>query len=198
MRAVQAFALFLLVAASAFAQCVTSCGVERWDIKTGCDAAATSIDLNDAIDTTIADLRTLDPPPDIRHFQGRAAGVEDQVWVVEARLKLYKSESDKDYHLVIKTGQKSMIAEIPRPSCVVSSSPFHAAIQDLRDCFETFFNHKKSKKNLNILVRVTGVGFFDIPHSTPQTGHAPNDIELHPVLGINFVDDDVQCGQVAQ
>jgi hypothetical protein len=27
---------------------------------------------------------------------------------------------------------------------------------------------------------ITGVGFFDFPHG--QTGHAPNDIELHPVL----------------
>jgi hypothetical protein len=34
-------------------------------------------------------------------------------------------------------------------------------------------------------VRVTGVGFFDFLHG--QTGVAPNGIELHPVLKIEFV-----------
>jgi hypothetical protein len=34
-------------------------------------------------------------------------------------------------------------------------------------------------------VRVTGVGFFDKIHG--QTGAAPNGIELHPVLGIEFL-----------
>jgi hypothetical protein len=32
---------------------------------------------------------------------------------------------------------------------------------------------------------VTGVGFFDVKHSTPQTGVAPNNIELHPVLRVS-------------
>jgi hypothetical protein len=32
---------------------------------------------------------------------------------------------------------------------------------------------------------VTGVGFFDVKHSTPQTGVAPNNIELHPVLRLS-------------
>ena len=33
-------------------------------------------------------------------------------------------------------------------------------------------------------VRVTGVGFFDFAHG--QRGAAPNEIELHPVLEIEF------------
>jgi hypothetical protein len=32
---------------------------------------------------------------------------------------------------------------------------------------------------------VTGVGFFDVKHATPQTGVAPNNIELHPVLRLS-------------
>ena len=35
------------------------------------------------------------------------------------------------------------------------------------------------------VVVVTGVGFFDRPHN--QIGHAPNNLELHPVLSIAFV-----------
>jgi len=35
-----------------------------------------------------------------------------------------------------------------------------------------------------VKVTVTGVGFFEFAHG--QTGLAPNAIELHPVLGIEF------------
>jgi hypothetical protein len=35
-----------------------------------------------------------------------------------------------------------------------------------------------------ILIRVNGVGFFDRPHG--QAGAAPNNLELHPVLEIQF------------
>src|SRR6266851_3733312 len=183
--------IWLFATSAAFGQCITTCGTERWDIKTGCDSAADSIDLDHATDTTIGDLRGLTPPDDIRHFQGRLPGVEDQQWVVEGTLTLFKPETDKDYHLVIKDKGKTMIAEIPKTSCVIPSSPFHDDIQATRDCFENFFNHAKSKKNLHLRVRITGIAFFDLPHSTPQTGHAPNNIEIHPVLGISFLDDDV-------
>ena len=33
-------------------------------------------------------------------------------------------------------------------------------------------------------VEIIGVGFFDRAHS--QTGRSPNNIEIHPVLAINF------------
>jgi hypothetical protein len=33
-------------------------------------------------------------------------------------------------------------------------------------------------------ITITGVGFFDFPHT--QTGAAPNQIELHPVLKVVF------------
>jgi hypothetical protein len=35
---------------------------------------------------------------------------------------------------------------------------------------------------------VTGVGFFDVKHGTPQTGVAPNNIELHPLLTLTNTD----------
>ena len=193
-----ALLVVIAVASGAFGQCVTSCGSERWDIKTGCDSGAAAIDLGHAIDTTIADLRGLQPPADIRHFQGRLAGVEDQRFVLDATLTMFKPEADKDYHLVIRDHGKTMIAEIPRPSCVTNSSPFHDAIHATRDCFEAHFGHVKSKKNMQLHVRVTGIGFFDLPHATPQTGHAPNNIEIHPVLGMTFMDDGTKCGEAAQ
>ncbi len=108
------------LAAVAQAQCVTTCGKERWDIKTGCDAAAQAIHLDQVTDTTIAQLRELDPPEDIRHFEGRAAGVEDELFLLDATLTLFKSEADRDYHLVLRDHGKTMIAEIPNPECVIA------------------------------------------------------------------------------
>src|ERR1700694_106511 len=150
MRSLVVSLLFLFTAVTAFAQCVTTCGSERWNIKTGCDAAAADIDLDPghALDTSIADLRDLDPPSDIRHFEGRAPGVEDQLFVIEGTLTMFKSESDNDLHLVLTDGSKSMIAEIPKPTCVTSSSPFHDAVHDVHECFSNYFNGKKSKKGV--------------------------------------------------
>jgi hypothetical protein len=40
-------------------------------------------------------------------------------------------------------------------------------------------------KQLGAVAIISGVGFFDIPHT--QKPHAGNFAELHPVTGINFV-----------
>jgi hypothetical protein len=40
------------------------------------------------------------------------------------------------------------------------------------------------KAKIDAIVSLVGVGFFDKPHR--QTGHAPNAVELHPVVGICF------------
>ncbi|HET9096986.1 MAG TPA: hypothetical protein VFN37_10015, partial [Candidatus Baltobacteraceae bacterium] len=54
----------------------------------------------------------------------------------------------------------------------------------LTNCFgsvpSSFTNFKSG-----IVVDVTGVAFFDALHG--QTGVAPNGIEIHPVLSIDFV-----------
>ena len=45
-------------------------------------------------------------------------------------------------------------------------------------------NRLKTWTTDTLRVRIMGVGFFDRPHG--QWGAAPNYIELHPVLGIDF------------
>ena len=30
-----------------------------------------------------------------------------------------------------------------------------------------------------------GIGFFDVDHGTEQDGKAPNNLELHPVIGMS-------------
>jgi serine protease len=66
------------------------------------------------------------------------------------------------------------------------------AIEAVWDKFERRFPDSKHGWNAagGMRVRLTGVGFFDRPHG--QTGRARNQIEIHPVLDIEFLDDAVQ------
>ena len=100
-------------------------------------------------------------------------------------LTQYKVETDMDYHLVLRDDAgKTMIAEIPIPSCVGTSSPFHDYIVNARAQFDARFTVTASWHYTNTPVIITGVGFFDVPHG--QTGAAPTNIELHPVLDVQF------------
>ncbi len=85
--------------------------------------------------------------------------------------KLKRSEDDLDYHLVLRSGSRTMIAETPSPLCTKGATATRrkqmtAARKAARVCTRA---------------RVVGVAFFDYNHG--QTGVAPNAIELHPVLG---------------
>src|SRR5262249_36007381 len=78
----------------------------------------------------------------------------------------------------------TMIAEIPDPACVGSGSPLAASITKSRAEFDAKFTPTGSFQTANVPVTVTGVGFFDFQHG--QTGVAPNAIELHAVLDVQF------------
>jgi hypothetical protein len=161
-----------------------SCGVERWAVKTGTDADSSKINLQSTTDTTIASLRAL-PAPATLPASNRIAPTEDTVYRVPATLTEYKLESDSDYHLVLTDSSgNTMIAEIPDPACVGSASPLTASIQKARGEFDAKYTPTSSFKTAGAPVTVTGVGFFDYLHG--QTGVAPNGIELHAVLDIQF------------
>ncbi|MGB7846683.1 MAG: hypothetical protein WBL63_13790 [Candidatus Acidiferrum sp.] len=179
--------LFLvgLCAASAFGQ---QCGVERWTVKTGTDADAAQVDLANPQSGTIADLIAL-PAPHPIPTTSRVAPTEKTVFVVNATLTDYKLETgatgDSDYHLVLMDEQgNTMVAEIPSPQCVGTGSTFATQIAKARDEFDAQLKVTSSFQTANVPVRVTGVGFFDFFHH--QHGAAPNVIELHPVLDIQF------------
>ena len=175
-----------------------SCGVERWSVKVGTDSDAGLVDINHPVNTTIAALGAIpapaDPPgpPD----NARVAPTEDTVYTIYATMTLYKKETDVDYHIVLDDGTgHTMIVEIPSPACILAanpngqgrvlvSSPFTQGIMDSRAKFDSRFTATSFFQTANIPVRVTGVGFFDFKHG--QTGVAPNGIELHPVLSIDF------------
>jgi hypothetical protein len=177
--------LAAVVLASGFAsELLGQCGVERWSVKTGTDSGATSIDLNSSSPTTISSLVAGSAPQPIP-VNSRVQPTETTVWTLNATLVEFKLENDSDYHLVLSDGAgNTMIAEIPSPNCVNASSPFASAIAQARSQFDATFTVSSSFQQANVPVQVTGVGMFDFLHGA--TGAAPNGVELHPVLKINF------------
>jgi hypothetical protein len=175
----------------AAATCGVHCGVERWPVKTVTDADANEIDETPKT-ATVSELRNFDEPDD-RPQSGRAGDVERTVYRVDAKLKCWKGEDDGDLHLVLTdlhSSQKTMIVEIPDRDCQgACSSKFADQFQAARDTVTGELGDPPSScRTLSPMrrVTVTGVGFFDFKHG--QTGVAPNGIELHPVLAIEFKD----------
>jgi len=121
---------------------------------------------------------------------------------------------DSDFHLVLTddtlnytTGRSgptghSFVGEIPDPQCsggatgqFAGPSPFLPAdgsaplsIQNARSELLAQFPNAVTDGSWNdgggIPVEIIGVGYFDFPHG--QTGRAPNNIEIHPILSITF------------
>jgi hypothetical protein len=114
----------------------------------------------------------------------RAAPAEDTTYQGSATLTEFKTEADSDYHLVLSSDSTTMIAEIPSPASV-TGGPLQSGIANARAEFDARLTSTSSRfQKVNVPVTVTGMGFFDRKHG--QTGVAPDGIELHPVLDIQF------------
>jgi hypothetical protein len=163
---------------------LAQCGVERWSVKTGTDPDSGLVNLSSTTSTTISNMRAFAAPSPIP-ANNRVQPAETTVWVINATLTQYKLESDSDYHLILDDGAgHTMIAEIPSPSCVGTSSPFASGISHARSQFDAAYTATTSFQTANVPVQITGIGMFDFLHG--QTGVAPNGIELHPVIDIIF------------
>lgn len=176
-------------------------GVERWAVKTGTDQEANQVDIENPQSGTIVELVSLPAPPDPDQISDRDEPTETTAYTLDAILTAYKLERDGDYHLVLDDGNgNTMIVEIPDPDFCAESiwlEQITAARQSFNDKFgdlvhklreiATLTNGVVMITHVSDPVTVTGVGFFDRKHG--QTGVAPNGIELHPVLSINFNED---------
>jgi len=155
-----------------------TCGTERWSVKTGTDADVSSVNLTS---TTVA-ISTLTgyAAPSSLPANNRVPPQELTTYRLRnVTMTKYKLEDDSDYHLVITSGGSTMIAEIPAPGCVSTSSPFYSKISSARSAFNAKYSATTTFKTSSDYVTIIGVGFFDFNHG--QTGVAPNAIEIHPV-----------------
>lgn len=154
------------------------CGKERADVKHTTDSAVSQI-VTTPVRTTIPKLVAIPVPSSVTGPNSPRASQETHVFKITGTLlTIVKSESDGDYHMVLRSTidpTKTMIAESIPPSCA-QTSPFASQISTVR----TMVEHLRNQ--LPVRVTITGVGYFDFLHG--QTGVAPNGIELHPVLSI--------------
>jgi hypothetical protein len=88
-----------------------ACGVERWGIKTLKDRPR----LLRARPTTVARLTSLPRPAYLS--PSRRLPFEHRIFTVVARVTLDRLEDDLDYHLLLRSGSRTMIAETRPRSC---------------------------------------------------------------------------------
>lgn len=153
------------------------CGKERWAVKTLTDPLAANVTLMPQ-STTIADLVSIAPPVEPTD---RVNPTEETTFVLQGTLTVIKQEADSDYHLVVEDGQRNtMIVEASSPACAQGSRVL-TEIEQVRQAID---GKGGTSMTLPVPVTVTGVGFFDRLHG--QTGVAPNGLELHPLVAIEF------------
>src|SRR5690349_1844873 len=140
------------------------CGEWRKSVKNGVDADANLVDLSGATPTTIARMNRWSPPLEFP-ANNRIAPYETTTWVVNAVLTEFRRSTDQDYHLNLRDASgKTMIAEIPCPCCIGTSTSITSLITAARSRFDSVFTPTDTFQPANISVRVAGVGMFDFPH----------------------------------
>jgi len=199
----------LLLSTIASGQQVQCGGTERWAVKVGTDSevGAVTVDQPTAID--LHDLIALPEPTRPNDNVTRVIPDETHVFVVRAFMLKFKLEAnDSDYHIVVTDDTHqftdthgnsighSVIAEIPDPNCLEGkdhnfpgTTPFADRITAARALMDSRFPNAAKDGSFNdvgLPVEITAVGFFDRPHG--QIGRAPNNIELHPILRLCFLD----------
>ena len=192
-------------------------GTERWQVKVGTDSGSGTVQLQPLIQTTLQAAIHL-PQPHIppQGDNDTRLPEETHVYRLQGHLAQFKQEgNDNDYHLVITddtlqftndsahhgTGH-SLIAEIPDPNCIPGQhgdpnipSRFISQITCARGKMDTKFPNADRTGQFNdtagIPVTITGIGFYDPAHN--QTGRASNNLEIHPILDIDFGDGQASC-----
>jgi hypothetical protein len=133
--------------------------------------------------TTLAAINALPQP---QPTPKRTTAFERQVWRVNVQIIEFKLEGDSDIHLVLFGDGSHGIAERPAAAVSAEENPrpqsHHRRAQEVHAKCGTPTN---SWKQLGAVVSISGVGFFDIPHT--QKPHATNFAELHPVTGFKAI-----------
>lgn len=134
--------------------------------------------------TTVAEIDALPQPHPTP--KTRSTAFSRRVSRVSAQIAEFKLEGDSDIHLVLFGDGAYLIAEMPSATCIPKKARDRKAMIAVRKKFETRCGEPtKQWKPLGAVVLISGVGFFDIPHT--QNPHAPNFAELHPVTGLKIV-----------
>jgi hypothetical protein len=163
------------------------CNVRLKSLKTLSDPQRKLVNLHPK-NTTLAAINALPQPHPTP--KTRSTAFERQVWRVDVQITEFKTEGDSDIHLVMFGDGAYGIAEMPAAECLPKKTRDRKAIIAARKRFTANCGQPtNSWKQLGAVVSISGVGFFDIPHT--QKPHALNFAELYPVTAIKFVS---RCG----
>jgi hypothetical protein len=173
--------------------CGTTCGVERWHIKTLDDAYVKTIKWTPTrVTVTTMDGYAVPSGYSSSNDTTRYAPHETTSYIIRGVLVGWKKETDHDFHIVIadpNSPSHTMIIEPPDLTCSMAcASNFGNYYSSVRaKMVACFGNPPSSFTNFpaGIIVDVTGVAYYDPLHG--QTGVAPNGIELHPLLSLQWI-----------
>lgn len=151
----------------------------RRDVKICVDSSAMEID-------TIPILISVDSiggllVPEVDKNSERQ-DVEKKVYTITAQVHKISKHWDGDWKVKLTSGNDTYInCESPNPGCeFIPTSRFLSKIITAREWIEAHQDEIVGKT-----VTITGVGFIDIDHKYPRNA-AENEMELHPILEINY------------
>jgi hypothetical protein len=179
-----ALAVVALTATSTHARPLAAgCGSVYRGLRTLSDPQRNLVNLQPK-DTTLAAIAQLARPAVTPTRRNTA--FERQVWRVPAQITAFKLEPDGDIQLVLFDPPTYGIAAMPAAACVPKTARARQAIINARQRFVAACGQPtSSSKPLGAVVNISGVGFWDKPHT--QNPHAPNFAELHPVTDLQIV-----------
>lgn len=173
------------------------CGVQRWHVKTLDDVNEGTINWTPSVQT-VTYMDALPVPSGYNESCDtcRYAPSETQVYTIRALLLTRKHETgssgDDDYHVGVAdpdNTSKTMVMELPHSICIDACASGFGGFYDAgRNLLDTCFGAASSSFQAfpaGVVADITGVAFFDGIHG--QTDVAPNGVELHPILHIEFV-----------
>lgn len=163
-------------------------GVYRWDYKILIDPDGVTLFSASASPSTIHALVNI-PRPAKAEMHNARADAEKQKVTVTGYVVMDGQEADGDYHLVVtNTSGDSLISEIPDPGQPKLNgfpglkTKYTAARSFVEQNIDPHPGGIKPCPNGKVKVTITGIVFFDkVAHGS---GHAPNGVEIHPVLNI--------------
>ena len=167
------------------------CALSRSHVKSLRDRDAGRIQLETVTHTTVAALNAIRSQcgPATDH---RARDEEFRVYDVVGRVARVKRERDHDIHVVLEDPddpRERMVVESDDPDFRGNvASPYREKLAAARQMFDDLVKQSGARQLNDLrgtIVRVTGVGFFDMNHL--QIGRSRSCIELHPILAIERV-----------
>jgi hypothetical protein len=169
-----------------------NCGSYRWFVKTLTDAEGAQVFTATAVPSSIDALtnETRSAPDTEKDPQKRYAD-EKKVVKMEVTISEIKMEGDKDFHIVLSSGNKTMVGEVPDGDCgaFANHPDLKKHFNDLRTQImtEIGFTPGSQIRPVNKKAIIEGVPFWDeISAGHIPTGSAKNQHEIHPIIKITF------------